>query len=139
MLVVTVFSYFTVMWVAETGIRYEQQISQNARNENSPLIGQKEIQSKARYEVIDLVEFYLGRFQKYLYQAALMALMYIGLLAYSQVFCGAIGAVFWTNHEGSWIGVPQLVFGLMVIPLSCMELEEQGKQLPSALQSNDND
>jgi amino acid permease len=54
-----------------------------------------------------------------------MALMYIGLLAYSQVFCGAVAAVLWGAAEGAWAGAPQLIFGMMVIPLSCMELDEQ--------------
>ena len=53
--------------------------------------------------------------------------MYIGLLAYSQVFCGALGALIWgaTVPESAWTVIPQITFGLMVIPLSCMELDEQ--------------
>lgn len=41
-------------------------------------------------------------------------------LAYAQVFCNALGAVLWSTT-----GITQLVFGAMVVPLSCMELEEQ--------------
>jgi amino acid permease len=41
-------------------------------------------------------------------------------LAYAQVFCNALAAVLWST-----IGIPQIVFGAMVVPLSCMELEEQ--------------
>jgi hypothetical protein len=41
-------------------------------------------------------------------------------LAYAQVFCNALAAILWSTT-----GVPQIVFGVMVVPLSCMELEEQ--------------
>ena len=78
-----------------------------------------------RYEVVDLVGFYLGPVHKILYQAALMALMYIGLLAYSQVFCGALSALIWGGKKSPIPGLSQLVFGLMVVPLSCIELDEQ--------------
>lgn len=135
LLIVTVFSFMTVMWVAETGIRFEEQRQQKGRgrpDERSSLLADpKEVETDTemdRYEVIDLVEFYLGRYQKYLYQATLMALMYIGLLAYSQVFCGALSALLWSGDEGGAVarsGVPQLAFGLLVVPLSCVELHEQ--------------
>lgn len=133
LLTVTLFSYMTVMWVAETGARFEIEIKKNtgseAPTEETALVdqdkpfGHDHTVEDLRYEVIDLVEFYLGRFQKFIYQVSLMALMYIGLLAYSQVFCGAIAAVF--PSHGNLTGLPQLIFGLMVIPLSCMDLEEQ--------------
>jgi hypothetical protein len=119
----------TVLWVAETGIRFEKHIKSKTENESelSPLVNHQttNLIEEGRYEVIDLVDFYLGRFQKLLYQISLMALMYIGLLAYSQVFCGAIAAVLFGTSDGAWAGIPQLVFGMMVIPLSCMELDEQ--------------
>ena len=57
---------------------------------------------------------------------ALMALMYIGLLAYTQVFCGAIAELVWGNNDGTPpTAIPQLLFAAMVIPLSCIELDEQ--------------
>lgn len=125
--VITLFSYLTVMWVAETGARFEQQIKRKTEldSERSSLVSHSGTHTveEGRYEVIDLVHFYLGGFQKLVYQVSLMALMYIGLLAYSQVFCGAIAAVLPGN--GLLIGLPQLIFGSMVIPLSCMDLEEQ--------------
>ena len=78
------------------------------------------------YEVIDLVSFYLGPQHKSLYQISLLALMYIGLLAYTQVFCGAIAALLPTS-DGAGITriLPQFIFGSIVIPLSCIELDEQ--------------
>jgi hypothetical protein len=73
LLVVTIFSYANVLWVAETGIRYEnqqqQQLSQTEMSEQSTLIRRQKEKIQAAvvpYEVINLVEFYLGRFQKYL-------------------------------------------------------------------------
>lgn len=129
LLTVTVFSYTTVMWVAETGARFETEIKRISESptEETSLVEHPAAHVDAtgglRYEVIDLVQFYLGRFQKMIYQISLMALMYIGLLAYSQVFCGAISAAF--PWHGGLKGLPQLIFGFMVIPLSCMDLEEQ--------------
>lgn len=119
------------MWVAETGVRFEKYIKSTSQepqvSEQSPLVNEQKshLVEEGRHEVIDLVGYYLGSFQKGLYQISLMALMYIGLLAYSQVFCGAVAAVLWGAAEGAWAGVPQLIFGMMVIPLSCMELDEQ--------------
>jgi hypothetical protein len=88
LLIVTVFSYLTVMWVAETGVRYEELIRQKKRGEQAPLINRhegmehNELDMKStRYEVIDLVDFFLGKFQKWIYQIALLALMYVGLVS----------------------------------------------------------
>jgi amino acid permease len=128
---VSLFSYMTVMWVAETGVRYQEQLKKKQRstnNEETPLVGEGKsshdneilVIKASRYEVIDLVDFFLGPFQKAIYQAALLMLMYVGLLAYSQVFCNALAAILFST-----LGMPQLLFGAMVIPLSCMELEEQ--------------
>jgi len=79
------------------------------------------------YEVIDLVSYFLGPFHAALYQFSLLALMYVGLLAYSQVFCGALSALMPIPKYGTnWIQIlPQLIFGTMVVPLSCLELDEQ--------------
>ncbi|KAG7346988.1 transmembrane amino acid transporter [Nitzschia inconspicua] len=126
--IVTIFSYWTVMWVAESGVRYQQLVKKKSRGEEEPLLtvnGTENSEeglgrSAKRYEVIDLVDFFLGKFQKGIYQVALLALMYVGLLAYAQVFCNALAAVLWSK-----MGVPQIVFGAIVVPLSCMELEEQ--------------
>jgi amino acid permease len=132
---VTLFSYMTVMWVAETGARYEKLVLEKKNDdddddgnalhhEDTPLVTtldnaiNPDLASK--YEVIDLVEFFLGNFQKGVYQVALLALMYIGLLAYSQVFCNALAAILWSTT-----GIPQIIFALMVVPLSTKEFEEQ--------------
>jgi hypothetical protein len=140
LLTVTLFSYMTVLWVAETGARFEKQIKASVEGgislEQSPLLTRRTSQEKTnliieegRYEVIDLVDYYLGRFQKIIYQISLMALMYVGLLAYSQVFCGAIAALIWGESgavgKAAWGFVPQIIFGIMVVPLSCLELDEQ--------------
>jgi amino acid permease len=129
---VTLFSYMTVMWVAETGSRYEKLVLEKKNDgklalcrEDTPLVAAKadhEINPDiaSRYEVIDLVEFFLGDFQKVIYQVALLALMYVGLLAYSQVFCNALAAILWSTT-----GFPQLIFALMVVPLSTKNFEEQ--------------
>lgn len=172
LLVVTICSFMTVMWVAETGERYhsyceqkkikqqneelerqrnrEEQREQSAlehdrrasatqQSEQSPLLS-RNISSDSdsrstdlelhqqhwdRYEVVDLVGFYLGPIHKVLYQIALMALMYIGLLAYSQVFCGALAELLWGPNKPPVVGLSQLLFACLVVPLSCFELDEQ--------------
>eukprot|EP00978_Attheya_sp_CCMP212_P031462 scaffold119064_cov55-Attheya_sp.AAC.2 len=146
--IVTLMSYLTVMWVAETGARVELEIEMNeskssknpialqhaSATEESSLLNSRADKENSniksidisRYEVIDLVSYYLGPMQKNLYQISLLALMYVGLLAYTQVFCAAISAVLanFLSLSSSTI-LPQVVFGAMVVPLSCMELEEQ--------------
>jgi amino acid permease len=126
LLTVSILSYVTVMWVAETGVRFELALTQDSEEatEETRLLKAKNDRSydANRYEVLDLISYYLGPWHKLLYQSSLMALMYVGLLAYSQVFCGAITALVNTDFIS---GVPQLIFGFMVVPLSCMELDEQ--------------
>lgn len=133
LLAVTVCSYMTVMWVAESGRRYEMQKRSVGKDEvtseatsllNNPGSKTPETSSFRRYEVIDLVSHYLGPIHKFIYQVSLLFLMYVGLLAYTQVFCGSISALIWGEQDGP-MGVSQLIFALMVIPLSCMELDEQ--------------
>jgi amino acid permease len=131
---VTLLSYMTVLWVAESGARLELMLGEEAEQrqdqearESTSLI-QTHVSAPAhvhidgdRYEVVDLVSFYLGSIHKTIYQISLMALMYIGLLAYTQVFCGSIA----TLLPDGITGLPQLVFAIMVVPLSCYDLDEQ--------------
>ena len=136
--IVTLLSYMTVMWVAESGARLEgivndeskQENDQSTVSENTLLVPAKRPEVDAnKYEVIDLVSYYLGPKQKILYQISLMALMYVGLLAYTQVFCGSIATLIWGpgahKKDVGILGLPQVVFGIMVIPLSCCDLDEQ--------------
>jgi amino acid permease len=127
---ITLFSYITVMWVAETGERYETEQRQQRQMNGSPIKTETalllpqidESVHQDRYEVIDLVSHYLGPVHRFLYQTSLIFLMYVGLLAYTQVFCGSLSALLWHNAPP---GFSQLVFGVLVVPLSCMELDEQ--------------
>jgi len=90
LLTVTLFSYMSVMWVAETGARFEAHMSETKPMEAIPLIADTAstqhtcdvLDITYRYEVIDLVDYFLGTFQKGLYQIALLALMYIGLVSF---------------------------------------------------------
>lgn len=161
--IVSILSYMTVMWLAETGIRYEMLCNaelhadntvrtktsketskhhnylesleftkSNLVDEQSLLIPckKKAIRTSTSndavftpdYEVINLVDYFLGRYHKHLYQASLMALMYIGLLAYSQVFVGSMSSFF---HYKDVSYIATCIFSLIVLPLSCMELDEQ--------------
>lgn len=174
LVLVTVLSFCTVMWISEAGPRAEVEVRYVNRGNGyvMPIVGKdtkdgeeknifrtssnvagstlteesrllkgkveysngitkhapEESFDPDQYEVIDLVSYFLGPFHATLYQMALLALMYVGLLAYSQVFCGAISALMpIAEHDSrSWINIlPQLIFGSMVVPLSCLELDEQ--------------
>mmetsp|Transcript_31304 Transcript_31304/g.46273 ORF Transcript_31304/g.46273 Transcript_31304/m.46273 type:complete len:407 (+) Transcript_31304:1-1221(+) len=49
--------------------------------------------------------------------------MFVGLLAYTQVFCGSLSAVLFSDDDHPILSL--LFFSAVVIPLSCAELEEQ--------------
>lgn len=132
LLSVSLLSYMTVMWVAETGVRFELTIrnGEDLVSEETSLLRGELMEHLScdtkRYEVVDLVLYYLGSWHKFIYQSSLMALMYVGLLAYSQVFSGAIATLVWGSGDSDFpTGIPQLIFGVMVVPLSCMEIDEQ--------------
>ena len=57
-----------------------------------------------------------------LFQAALSVLTYVGLLAYTQVFIQSFKSEIW---PGAPSVIPNLIFGLLVVPLSCCDLAEQ--------------
>lgn len=137
---VTVLSYMTVLWVAESGARLERILSDESKDENEQLEASESTAlvsattkhpkvDSSKYEVIDLVFYFLGHIHKVVYQISLMALMYVGLLAYTQVFCGSIATLLWGpgghKNEIGILGLPQAIFGIMVIPLSCYDLDEQ--------------
>jgi hypothetical protein len=70
---------------------------------------------------------------------SLMSLIYVGLVAYTQVFCGPIstliGDIFvsddspqeQSNLRYLSVGLTQVIFSLVVVPLSIMDLTEQVK------------
>ena len=169
-IVITLISYMTVMWVAEAAeraeiIKEQQQLratsvklnntrakniltltptttttnnmQQLSTNEHTPLLIYQwndnsshllDIGSMENFEVTDLVKLFLGPIHYNLYQISLLALMFIGLLAYTQVFCVTIRALlFASDNDDTTVGLflPLLVFSAIVIPLSCIELEEQ--------------
>lgn len=76
----------------------------------------------ATVEVTDLALEYLGPFGKLAYQSSLMMLTYVGLLAYTQVFNSSFVSQVW---PGASPHVPALLFGLIVVPLSCFDLADQ--------------
>jgi hypothetical protein len=76
----------------------------------------------AQLEVTDLALEYLGPYGKISYQVSLMLLTYVGLLAYTQVFNNSFISQLWPASP-EW--VPALLFGAVVVPLSCFDLAEQ--------------
>ena len=107
------------------------------------------------YEVTELCKKFLGKKHSYVYQLSLLGLMYVGLLAYSQVFSNAVVAIAgdfvppYEEHDSSSssssssslfkqafgsFSIPALLhsrsflavlFSIIVVPLSCLNLEEQ--------------
>ena len=73
-------------------------------------------------EVVDVVEELLGSRMKVLYQVSLLALTVTGLVAYTQVFVRS----FLSQVQAACpLWAPTLLFGLIVVPLSCLDLNEQ--------------
>lgn len=73
-------------------------------------------------EVTDLAQEFLGPWGKLSYQCTLMALTYVGLLAYTQVFNDTFLKQVWPSAPRY---LPPALFGLIVVPLSCLDLSEQ--------------
>jgi hypothetical protein len=76
----------------------------------------------AQLEVTDLALEYLGPYGKLSYQLSLMLLTYVGLLAYTQVFNSSFVSQVW---PGAPLWLPAVLFGAVVVPLSCFDLAEQ--------------
>ena len=73
-------------------------------------------------EVLELVLRFLGTPGKIFYQSALMLLMFVGLVAYVQVFVSTFISQLWPGVPPM---LPSLLFGLVAVPLSCVDLAEQ--------------
>ena len=73
-------------------------------------------------EVIDLVEELLGSNMRVLYQVSLIALTVTGLVAYTQVFVRSFLSQVWDECP---LWMPTFLFALIVVPLSCLDLDEQ--------------
>ena len=97
--------------------------------------------SEKSYEVTELCKKFLGNIHGRIYQVSLLGLMFVGLLAYSQVFANSVVALLekrgssedtaasptelWGMNEMQSRSLLALTFGLVVVPLSCFDLEEQ--------------
>jgi Transmembrane amino acid transporter protein len=73
-------------------------------------------------EVAELTLDILGPKGFVVYQFALSVLTYVGLLAYTQVFIQSFKSEVWPSAPSI---VPNLLFGMLVLPLSCCDLSEQ--------------
>jgi len=78
-------------------------------------------------EVSELVELLLGPFHGALYKFSLLACSYICLLAFTQIFRSSLEAMLLNGdvNEENATFISASVFALVVVPLSCMELDEQ--------------
>lgn len=73
-------------------------------------------------EVTDLVCQFVGPVGKIVFQCSLMLLTFVGLIAYTQVFVKTFSMQI---LPGLSPVVPSLLFGVIVVPLSCVDLSEQ--------------
>lgn len=94
-------------------------LHQQQQQQRASIVEQMTVQE---LEVTDLVEEFLGGTGKMIYQFALLALTYVGLLAYTQVFNETFRLQVWPSVP-RWL--PPILFGVMVVPLSCFDLQEQ--------------
>jgi amino acid permease len=81
-------------------------------------------------ELTEICEAYLGRqYSVFVYQGSLMALAYIGLLAYSQVFTQGIISFLFPQADNdvslAALILVLLLFSVVVVPLSLYDLNEQ--------------
>ncbi|KAJ0403388.1 hypothetical protein ATCC90586_005332 [Pythium insidiosum] len=125
--IVTMVSYWTVMWVSETVARARQApLLRSILDEKTALVNSNSAAFDDFPEVTWLCDRFLGRVGSRLYQISLLGLMYGGLLGYSQVFVNSflsqvthIGGLTLSSVHGA------LLFGVIVVPLSCADLTEQ--------------
>ena len=76
------------------------------------------------YEVVELTYKFQGATGRAMYQFCLLMLMYIGLLAYVQVFVKSVVGYFDSlSLSESWLITGAMT--IIVVPLSCCELTEQ--------------
>lgn len=83
----------------------------------------KDVQPLKELEVTDLAAEFLGPAGRLTYQASLTALTFVGLMAYSQVFMDTMTQQLLPSASYA-LALP-LLFALIVVPLSCMDLAEQ--------------
>ena len=110
---------------------YSTMESTSPRRHLSPIRAQKGIKTAisgdSEPEVSELVQDFLGENAKIGYQLALSMLTYSGLVAYTQVFVQSIMSQMCTRPSEceSQPFLPTVAFTLIVVPLSCLNLDEQ--------------
>lgn len=87
---------------------------------------------KQKYEIVQLTELFLGRTYRNIYQCGLCFLMVTGLWAYTTVFLtSVVGKLSFlcssssSDHCTLSYALVALLFALIVVPLSCMDLTDQ--------------
>ncbi|CAK4070739.1 unnamed protein product [Aphanomyces euteiches] len=116
LIVVSFLSYMTVMWVSETTARARELDAKNSKT--------KLLRDPFHFpEVTTLCYRFLGVVGASLYQICLLGLMCGGLLGYSQVFVNSLVSQLPDFQHSN--GIVAAIFGLIVVPLSCVDLNEQ--------------
>ncbi|RMX67293.1 hypothetical protein DD238_002142 [Peronospora effusa] len=137
---VTLLSYMTVMWICETVARAREAFVLNFHlDETSALTSFTTSSTTLTYkqatvtleyedfpEVTQLCNRFLRPIGSKMYQICLLGLMYGGLVGYSQVFVNTF--LTQVDHIGDWqlsSVHAAIVFACIVLPLSCSDLTEQ--------------
>ncbi|OWZ14876.1 Transmembrane protein [Phytophthora megakarya] len=144
--VVTLLSYMTVLWVCETVARAREAFVMSflldettalksfsyATPDSTPHRQPPSTRSSVALEyddfpeVTQLCDRFLGPVGSKMYQISLLGLMYGGLVGYSQVFVNTF--LTQVDHIGDWqlsSVHAAIFFACIVVPLSCSDLTEQ--------------
>ncbi|KAK1929170.1 Transmembrane protein 104 [Phytophthora citrophthora] len=146
-ILVTLLSYMTVMWVCESVARareafvinflldestalkshlYSTPDSISGRHTPSTNRSSVALEYDDFPEVTQLCDRFLGPLGSKMYQISLLGLMYGGLVGYSQVFVNTF--LTQVSHIGNWelsSVHAAIFFACIVLPLSCSDLTEQ--------------
>lgn len=100
----------------------KESCSSNRRYSSNNFELEKKSNFEEESEVLELVLRFLGPWGKTFYQTILMMLMFVGLIAYTQVFVNTFVSQI---YPGVSTIIPSLFFGVIAVPLSCIDLAEQ--------------
>jgi amino acid permease len=101
--------------------------SKSASKPSNPDFQTNPYEIRTKYEIVQLCDIFLGRSYRNSYQICLCFLMISGLFAYTSVFCQSIQSNLLPHsyQTDSIYLVIAVLFGVIVVPLSCLDLTDQ--------------
>jgi amino acid permease len=109
----------SALYSPQTNAHRKRRVSTTSDDLTGVYLGTEE---EEEAEVVELVLRFLGPTAKSCYQVSVMLLMWIGLIAYTQVFVQTFIQQLWSSVPDY---IPSLLFACVVVPLSCVDLAEQ--------------